>query len=76
MIFLHLVAAVIDHHQAVECIQHVAAAARVKTVAAGFGNNSALKEHETAAAYSFDALEHCFAQASLAPTAVRLEQVA
>lgn len=76
MTLLHLLAAVIENPLAVEYNQLAAAAARVKTVAAGFGNMSALKEPETAAASVIDAFEHCFAQPSLAPTAVKLEQAA
>lgn len=54
----------------VEYIRLAAAAA------GGFDKTSALKKPEIAAASVTDALEHCFAQPSLAPTAVKLEQVA
>lgn len=65
----------IENSLAVEYIQ--LAAAHVKTVAAGFGNTSALKEPEAVAASVIDdALEHCFAQPSLAPTAVKRGQAA
>lgn len=87
MTLQHLIAAVIEHHLIVECIQLaaaaaaaaaavVAAAAHVKTVAAESDNTPALKKFETAAASVTDVLEHYFAQTSLAPTAVKLELVA
>lgn len=76
MTSLNLVAAAIEHLLVVEYIRLAAAVAHLKTLAAAFDNMSALKKPETAAASVIDAPEHCFAQPSLAPTAVKLEQVA
>ena len=48
----------------------------VETLGAGFDNKSVSTTPETAAASVIDAFEHWLALASLAPTAVKLEQVA
>lgn len=67
MTFLHRVAAVVERPRTAEYVPFVAV---------GFDNMFAMKKPETAAASVTDGLEYCFAQPSLAPTAVKLEQVA